>query len=86
MQQNFQTIKLPTTASQTTFTGGATWLNPTNILLNDGNNATIGLAGSGAASLFGTGFDFDFPPGAVIDGIEVLIDSPYQAGNWSNIA
>jgi len=47
MQQNFQTIKLPTTASQTTFTGGATWLNPTNILLNDGNNATIGLAGSG---------------------------------------
>ena len=85
MQQNFQTIKLPTTASQTTFTGGATWLNPTNILLNDGNDATIGLAGSGTASLFGTGFDFDFPPGAVIDGIELLIDSPYQSGNWSNI-
>jgi len=86
MLQNFQTIRLPTAASQTTFSGGATWQNPSNILVDDASDSTIGLAGTGAASLFATGFDFDFPPGAVIDGVQVLIDSPFQVGGWLTVS
>lgn len=86
MQQNYQTIKFPTAASQTTFTGGATWLNPTNILADDANDATLSLAGSGAAELHGQNYGIEIPPGGIIDGVAVYIDSPFQNGGWLSIS
>jgi hypothetical protein len=85
MEQNFVTTLLPTSASQTTLSGGAAWQNPNNILAADGSNATIGLAGSGEAALNALNYPFNLPFGAVIDGIEVQIDSPLQNGGWISI-
>lgn len=86
MQQNFTTTKFPTAASQTTHTGGATWSNPSNILLDDGSTSNLGLAGSGAATLKGQTFGMSLPPGAVIDGISVFVDCTLQNGGWIDIS
>lgn len=85
MDQNFQTTKFPNTASQQTWTGGATWTDVNNIKADDAAVAFIGLAGSGAASLYGSDYGFSLPPNAVVDGIAVNIDSPLQYGGWGVI-
>lgn len=85
MEQNLATNRLPTTASNPVGTGGAQWQDPNNILTDDSNYAYIGLAGSGSAALIGSDFDFKFPDGAVIDGVEVIIKSSFHAGGWLSI-
>lgn len=86
MQQNFQTTLFPTSASSTNSINGASWSNPSNILTDDGNNATIGLPiSSSGATLNGLNYPFNLPFGAVIDGIQVYIDSPFQSGQWTFI-
>lgn len=86
MEQNFTTTKFPTAASQTTHTGGAAWSNPSNILLDDGSTANLGLAGSGSATLKGQTFGVSLPPGAVVDGISVFVDCTFQNGGWIDIS
>lgn len=52
------------------------WSNPSNIEDNDGSSATVGYASGGdfGAVIAGTGFGFDLPPFAVVDGVKVTID------------
>lgn len=76
MEQNYQTTKLPTAASQLPSEAGVPWLNPSRITADDGSSASVGYAsgGDGGATITGSAFGFNLPPGAVIDGIAVLID------------
>lgn len=76
MQQNYQTTKLPTSASQVTSKFGASWLYPERITANDGSSSSVGFfqGGDSGAIITGDDFEFNLPPEAVIDGISVLID------------
>lgn len=77
MEQNFQSTKLPTSASQVPSTGGAAWTNPSRITANDGSSAAVSysMGGDSGASITGSVFGFQqLPDSAVIDGIEVIID------------
>lgn len=82
MQQNYQDTFFPTTSSAPVGTGGAQWNDPTNIYADDSSVAWLGLAGSGSATLYAGGFGISLPPGAVVDGIGVFFDSPFQNGGW----
>lgn len=88
MQQNFQVTKAPTDAT-TADAGGhgtpATWTDPLNILANDSDYAYFAAFEPGQASSI-TGLDFDFvlPPGAAIDGIQVILDGS-QTGCYGDI-
>lgn len=64
----------------------ASWSNPNNITLDDGNSATIGFfeGGQDGDLLVGSQFDFDIPDEAVIDGVEVTIDGS-NVGCWGSI-
>lgn len=79
MQQNYQTTKAPTAASSAAG-GGKTpssvpWSNPSRITADDGSSATWGAFETGqGASITGSTFGFNLPPGAVIDGVQVYID------------
>lgn len=86
MQENYQTTRLPTVGTSQTIMGGASWFDPNNITADDGNEASIGLASSGGASLIGSDLNMPIlPPGAVIDGLSVYIDSSFQFGQWGSI-
>lgn len=76
MEQNYQTTKLPTTASQSPSDGGAPWDNPSRITADDGSFTSVGFfaGGDGMAILNGDDFGFNLPPGAVVDGIALFID------------
>lgn len=77
MEQNYQSTRLPTTASQITSGGGASWSSPSNITADDGSSSSLGYfaGGDSGARIIGDDFNFQqLPDGAVIDGIEVFID------------
>lgn len=86
MQQNYQTTKLPTAASQIPGKNGATWQNPTYITADDGNSATLNffMGGDFGASITGSSFGFSLPPDAVIDGLAVYVDGS-QIGCYGSI-
>jgi hypothetical protein len=72
----------PTAATGNTNTiggGTAVWTNPTNIELNDGNNATrVTSSIITTDDLDGTGFGFSIPAGATVNGI--LLEIAYGDG------
>lgn len=88
MQQSYSNTQLPTTASQQTSGGGASWSNPNNILADDGSDATLGYFSGGDFGAAITGSDFEFPSlpdTAVIDGISLYIDGS-QTGCYGTIS
>lgn len=77
MDLNYSSRKLPTSASQQSSLGGASWLNPSRITADDGSYSTLGYFSGGdhGATITGSSFGFQqLPDSAVIDGIEVAID------------
>lgn len=86
MLQNYQTSKLPTAASQVPGKFGGEWANPSNITADDGNDATLTFfaGGDSNATITGSDFGFNLPPGAEIDGISVLIDGS-QVGCFGDV-
>lgn len=87
MQQNYQTTKLPTAASQIPGKNGGTWQNPSRITADDGSNATLNFftGGDFGASITGSSFDFSLPPNAKIDGLVVYVDGS-QTGCYGTIS
>lgn len=88
MYENFQSTKLPTSASQITSSGGASWSNPSRITADDGSSASIGYfsGGDSGGQIIGSDFDFQqLPDSAVIDGIQVFIDGT-NIGCYGTIA
>lgn len=80
--------KAPTSAANV---GGgyppdASWSNPTNVYADDGSSASIGFFEGGQAgdALEISGFDFDIPDDAIIDGIEIMIDGS-NTGCYGNV-
>lgn len=78
---------LPTTAAQGS--GGVAWTNVSNILLEDGNVATSGVIGPGGGGgvpnqLNATGFGFNLPPTAIIDGIKLEVKAGAGQGTNDN--
>ena len=77
MDQNFQSTKLPTSASQVSSIGGRSWANPSRITADDGSSSTLSYVAGGdsGAAITGSAFAFQqLPPSAVIDGVEVYVD------------
>lgn len=88
MEQNYSSTQLPTTASQQTSSGGASWSNPSRITADDGSSASLGYFSGGDFGAAITGADFDFPQlpdSAVIDGIELFVDGS-QTGCYGSIS
>lgn len=76
MQQNFSRTKLPTVGSSSSVGGAPAWSNPNRITADDGSAATWNaVSGADMSSIGATTFAFgSFPPGTVIDGIQVFVD------------
>lgn len=88
MEQNYQSTKLPTAASQVPSGDGAAWANPTRITADDGSSATLAYftGGDEGATITGSTFAFQqLPESAVIDGIEVFIDGS-QTGCYGDVS
>lgn len=87
MEQNFQSTKLPTSASQTPSMDGAAWANPSRITADDGSSSDLGYftGGDSGATITGSAFNFQqLPDSAVIDGVEVYIDGS-QTGCYGTV-
>jgi len=87
MDQNFQSLKIPTAASTAPSSNGVSWANPSRITTDDGSSATLAFLTGGdfGATIVGESFDFQqLPSSAVIDGIEVNIDGS-QTGCYGDI-
>lgn len=86
MEQNYSVTKLPTTGASSAIGGASAWSNPSRITADDGSSASWGaFAGGQMSSISGSVFDFpQFPPGAVIDGIQVYVDGS-QTGCYGNV-
>ena len=86
MEQNFQSVKLPTVGASSAIGGASAWSNPSRITADDGSSASWGaFAGAQMSLITGSTFAFQqLPDSAVIDGIEVYIDGS-QTGCYGNV-
>jgi len=76
MIKQLQVTKPAVTTSTTPSTGGDSWINPNNILVDDNTSSTLAFTTGGnfGALLVADGFDFKIPDSVVIDGIALSID------------
>jgi hypothetical protein len=86
MDQNFQSLKLPTVGASSAIGGASAWSNPSRITADDGSSASWGaFAGAQQSLITGSTFGFQqLPDSAVIDGIEVYIDGS-QTGCYGDV-
>lgn len=88
MQQNYQTTQFPQLGENIGpgYPPNAEWSDPNNITADDGNEAStfFFMGGQRADSLVASDFDFQLPPGAVIDGISVFVDGG-QIGCYGDV-
>ncbi len=86
MEQNYSSLKLPTTGASSALGGASAWSNPSRITADDGSSATWGaFAGGQHSAITGSVFGFQqLPDEAVIDGIEVTVDGS-QTGCYGDV-